>query len=1322
MLLVDTPPTAVDDTRTLKEDRPATGLGVRVNDLNADGGPFEVISVTDPDHGTVTQDARTRVFYEPDPDYCNQPPGTTPDTFTYTLVGGSTATVTVNVQCVDDPPTAVDDTRTLDEDSPPRALGVRGNDLNADGGPFRIVSATDPAHGTVTRAGPGGRISYEPDPDYCNKPPGTTPDTFTYTLSRGSTATVTVHVNCVDDGAVAGDDTKTVTEDDPATTIDVLANDNDADGGPGPSITGTTDPTNGTVVITNGGADLTYEPDGDYCNGGSPTDDFDYTLTPGGDTGTVAVTVTCVNDAPALTQPDGALTYTEDTPTENHADAIAPNLTAQDPDTNISSATVEISGNYQNGQDVLSFTDTAQITGNFSAASGELTLTGSTTPANYQAALRDVKYSNTSDTPNTSTRTVSFQADDGQPLNHASNTVTRDISVVATNDNPVADDEAFNGANSAVGNTPLAVGTTQAQPTKTITGDVLTGDTDVDGPGGLTAGPTGVKAITTQDGGKVTMESDGNFTFFPATSTSCGDANDQFNYTVSDQNPGTPGTDTGTVSIAITDCVWYVDNSLGSNGDGSGDSPFNSLLGVNGAAGLGDSDGPGHRIFILNAGSYTGGMPMEANQSLSSRRHGLTIGADTIVTASGASNPTITSSSGNALTLANSNTIQGIDLGNGANTSLGGSFFSGTATMNTVTSGAISNTVSKAVDISNGTVDMAFTSVSSTNSGTDGIRLDNVAGTFNASSGSIQNAADQDVDISGNNSGDSVDFTYGGTIADSTGTAVNVSNQSGGTKDFNGTIGTSGSPAGAISLASNTGTTIRFDGGTILSTGGINAFSATGGGTVVVTDPNAVGTAPDNTLATTTGTALNVAGTTIGAADLNFKSISANDAVNGIVLNATGSSGGLTVTGDSSGLCGGQVTNNPVGTPATVTAPNPADCTGGTIQATTGTAVSLTNTDQVSLTRMRILNSAADGVTVNDINGFALNNSLITDSSGVAQDRGIEMGDFSTGTPVNGAITISDSTIGPTPHDNFGVGIGSGTSTWDISDTVFTDSQLNSGFNFEIRNATVSNFLMNNVVASSQFADGMQMQPASGVAATMPSATIQNSTFSGNNIGMDLNHDGTGSVNYKVLSNTFLNQVANSINFFSSAVQAPATGGTLNGTFTGNRIGDASIFNSGGGIGIRININGGVDANVLVNSNTIRQIPNGRGIEIVSRNGTGGLDATVTNNFVNTDFVPTVANGGFSLANIFLQANAVTVPNTLRADIRGNTVPATPPTGELIGFQLAYLESNGATGQLVDNAPASADASAELTSQNTGSAGANAGVSLIAGPINTPPP
>ena len=58
---------------------------------------------------------------------------------------------------------------------------------------------------------------------------------------------MTVTVTCVDDDPVADDDAATVAEDEPATTIDVLANDTDPDGDPF-IVDAVTQPANGTVV------------------------------------------------------------------------------------------------------------------------------------------------------------------------------------------------------------------------------------------------------------------------------------------------------------------------------------------------------------------------------------------------------------------------------------------------------------------------------------------------------------------------------------------------------------------------------------------------------------------------------------------------------------------------------------------------------------------------------------------------------------------------------------------------------------------------------------------------------------------------------------------------------------------------------------------------------------------------------------------------------------------------------------------------------------------------------------------------------------------
>ncbi|MFL9597113.1 DUF4347 domain-containing protein [Aeromonas veronii] len=152
---------------------------------------------------------------------------------------------------------------------------------------------------------------------------------------------------------------------------------------------------------------------------------------------TKIVSVTAVNDAPQVTTAGGTTPFTEGTPA-----AIDSGLTLSDVDsTTLASATVAITGNFQSGQDLLAFTNNGSTMGNISASynsgTGVLTLTsaGATaTLAQWQAALRAVTYANSSENPNTSTRTVSFTVNDGTD---ASSAATQSVSVTAVNDAPV---------------------------------------------------------------------------------------------------------------------------------------------------------------------------------------------------------------------------------------------------------------------------------------------------------------------------------------------------------------------------------------------------------------------------------------------------------------------------------------------------------------------------------------------------------------------------------------------------------------------------------------------------------------------------------------------------------------------------------------------------------------------------------------------------------------------------------------------------------------------------------------------------------------------
>ncbi len=112
---------------------------------------------------------------------------------------------------------------------------------------------------------------------------------------------------------------------------------------------------------------------------------------------------------------------------------INPNIKVADPDnTTLASATIKIQTPVPN-QDVLSLTVNASTMGNiassYDATSGTLTLTsaGATaTVAQFQAALRAVSYSNTSNTPSVTPRKVNFLVNDGL-IN--SNTLTSTVTI-----------------------------------------------------------------------------------------------------------------------------------------------------------------------------------------------------------------------------------------------------------------------------------------------------------------------------------------------------------------------------------------------------------------------------------------------------------------------------------------------------------------------------------------------------------------------------------------------------------------------------------------------------------------------------------------------------------------------------------------------------------------------------------------------------------------------------------------------------------------------------------------------------------------------------
>jgi VCBS repeat-containing protein len=195
-------PLAEDDAAITDEDNPVTvaAPGVLNNDSDLDVG--DTLTVTSVDTsgtvGAVTAwNADGSFTYNPNGQFeYLQAGGSTTDSFTYMVSdgysGNDTATVTVTVNGLNDPPVAVNDSAVTKKDTPV-IIDVLSNDSDPDVGDILTVdSVTQGANGSVSNN--GSYATYTPATGFN----GT--DSFSYTVSdgNGGTDTATVSVTVVD--------------------------------------------------------------------------------------------------------------------------------------------------------------------------------------------------------------------------------------------------------------------------------------------------------------------------------------------------------------------------------------------------------------------------------------------------------------------------------------------------------------------------------------------------------------------------------------------------------------------------------------------------------------------------------------------------------------------------------------------------------------------------------------------------------------------------------------------------------------------------------------------------------------------------------------------------------------------------------------------------------------------------------------------------------------------------------------------------------------------------------------------------------------------
>ena len=494
--LANTPPVAVNDSYMVDEDTTLTttvATGVLNNDSDDNMQSLTAQLVEDVAEGTLELAITGQFTYTPSADFNGIV------TFTYQAFDsmnlGNTATVTITVNPVNDPPTAVDNEYTTDEDVELTGnvivddTGDGADDDGGDGGALSIDANTVPMSGTLELDSTGA-FTYTPAMDESGVV------TFTYSISDGTdtsnTATVTITINAVNDLPVATNDVYETDEDTPLSgnvITDDTGNGVDTDGGDGGAITidSHTPPMNGTFTISTTGA-FVYTPTADF--NGEVT--FTYTLTDEmdvGNTATVTITVNAVNDLP--TAVDNEYTTAEDTD-------VMGNVILDDTG----------DGADDDGGDG----GPMLIDSNSNPASGTLDLVASgaftyTPAADFNGVV-----------------TWTYSITDGD----VSNTATVTITVTAVDDDPRAMDDEY----TTTQNVSIAV-------TDVMSG-VLANDDEVDGQM-LTVTTAGAFATAN---GFVSLQADGTFLYVPD-STFTGV--DTFDYEVSDGVL----TDTATVSITV---------------------------------------------------------------------------------------------------------------------------------------------------------------------------------------------------------------------------------------------------------------------------------------------------------------------------------------------------------------------------------------------------------------------------------------------------------------------------------------------------------------------------------------------------------------------------------------------------------------------------------------------------------------------------------------------------------------------------------------------------------------------------------------------------
>ena len=800
-------------------------------------------------------------------------------------------------------------------------------------------------------------------------------------------------------------------------------------------------------------------------------------------------------------------------------------------------------------------------------------------------------------------------SDDGVGARMDSETIT--VTVNEVNQNPVAVDDTY----ASTGNVGIDVA---------VLGGLITGDSDPDLPAqdlSFTA-----ETVASAQGGSASIAADGSFTYTPPAGYT---GPDTFVYTLND---ALAGSDTGLVTVTVADMIWFIDNSAIAAGNGTLAAPFNTLAGfeaVNGSGGV-NAPAAGSCIFIdnVNAVDYTGPLTLENTQVVIGKGAVGSVASECGVTLAGNSNSLpatggtrpLVNSSFNGINLALDNTVRGLNIGNTEGPGMSGSLI-GSPQISLVsvlgTGPALGITASGVVDGIN--FDTLQCSTGSTSPCVNLVGVTGTLGINNGGTGLSHSGTGANLMVNGG----SVNLAYPATISKTSGTGAVVS-----------VIGNQGT----VTLSGTLSASVPAPGG---------AFIAKGGGTLNVTGAN-------NTISTTTNTAIEIDGTTIGNGGVTFKTVSVSGGSKGIVINNAGV-GGFSVTGDGATAASGGTIQNISGRGIdinstdnvslsfmdltnTALADGPSNCT-GLVNSGCAAAIHLANVNIVDLDGLNINGSTQIGINGLNVVDFTLGNSLVTNAGDEVNEGVLQIFELT------GTSAITNSTLSfPSERVAF-IKNSTGTLDLTISGSIFSDSQ-SSGMGadglevnasgtaaIDLTIDTASQFVRNRTNGLQVLADG-----DSAVAVSSTGSSFDRETGIG--LGVDLSAAGNALLDFDVTGSPVINgRNANAFNSFVSGFSV-----------TRGRLDNNSDIQVGGpstsGLGVRLNLNETATATYDVSNNTISNIGFDAGIQTLARGGTGRMDAQISGNSVAVD------PGGLSLYNIWVHAQD---NNTLCANVISNS-------------------------------------------------------------------